>query len=77
MSKLKPEETNSDSQKILAAFDRQRARHYLDEILMPLLRNAVKKEKAQDRSGNQQKEFLVRAVHGAFIEDQNGKRSVN
>ena len=69
LNSLEESDLSSDKEKILAAYDQKRARHFLDNILMPLLRKAVKQDAKQDVSCSPEKKFAIIAIHGASVED--------
>ena len=67
----------SSSEKILDAFDHQRARHFLDNLLIPAIRQSTSINNKQDRSCAPMSNYMVMAAHGAAIEDRDTKRNVN
>lgn len=73
----RPVDTRTDNQKVLDAFNSQRARLVSNHLMMPLLRNTLTRDRVQDTSGNPKIGFITLAAHGALIEDRNVKRRLN
>lgn len=68
---------SSDNQKVLDHYYRDQARSWLQNFLVPTIRQAVKDEKRNDMISSPEGCFMLTAAHGAVLEDRAFKLLVN
>lgn len=70
-------EASSDNQTILKAYHKSRARTFLDDLLIPLVRKQVKEERKQDAASSMETNGLFAGLLGTVAQEKAAKRLVN
>lgn len=67
----------SDRDKVLVVFERARARSFLDNLLIPLIKKSVKEDRKQDCLCSIESRAIVTVAYGEAIEVRNSNRLIN
>ncbi len=68
---------SQDNQKVLDSYHQGRAKHFLNSLLVPMIKESVKKDRNQDTRSNSDLNFMCLAGQGASCEDKASKYLCN